>query len=148
MLEPIFKLLQQRSGLSETQIREYLSCSKAEVSKWLANIAQPSAAVLHKLGALLEKIEAETDQYAMQLCKDSTTQKKRVFLFQDDKSAQKHGWPTASVYGMVAANLYSAFEGNIEIYYGQTPPTFGVEKGEGTSIEYIQSLIDNDGSIQ
>jgi transcriptional regulator with XRE-family HTH domain len=148
MTEPIFKLLQRRSGLSETQVSEYLGCGKTKISDWLANDDQPPKTVLRKLGSLLEKIEAETDKHAMHLCKDSTAKKKRVFLFQDDKSAKKHGWPTASVYGMVAANLYSAFEGNIEIYYGQTPPTLGVKKGEGTSIEYIQSLIDNDGSIQ
>lgn len=148
MREEIFKLLQRRSGLSETEVAEFLGCSSTEITEWLSNKKQPSEMLLRKLGSLLEIIEAETDKCAMQLCKESAVKKKRVFMFTDDEAAQKHGWPAASVYGMVVANLYSAFEGNVEIYYGQTPPTPNRKKGEGVSIEYIQRLIDNDGSVQ
>ncbi len=148
MTEAIFKLLQRRSGLSETEVAEFLGCSSTEVTEWLSNKKQPSEILLRKLGSLLEMIEAETDKCAMQLCKENTVKKKRVFMFTDDEAAQKHGWPTASVYGMVIANLYSAFEGNVEIYYGQTPPTPNGKKGEGTSIEFIQSQIGKGGSIQ
>lgn len=95
-----------------------------------------------------QRVPPHRKNYDPAIIEDSGAKKKRVFMFQDDETAQKHGWPAASVYGMVAANLYSAFEGNIEIYYGQTPPTLDVRKGEGTSIEYIQSLIDSDGSVQ
>ena len=148
MKEAIFKLLQQRCGLSKTQSAEYLGCTQAEVNDWLSNDKQAPEKAMRKLGSLLEMIEAETDKCAMLLSRDSNVAKKRVFMFADDEWAQKYGWPTASAYGMVVANLYSAFEGNIDIYYGQTPPVFRMQDGSVVSIDYLQSLIDKDGPTQ